>query len=125
MAALAPDGFRICGHYCGPQWCNDQNQPEQGACFLSETLLEATSCTDDCCRLHDLCCDGTDRSPCNKDIISCIAFCTGGGGEEEMCKTKDDLPVPGQVVAMGMQLVENWCCSEPCANQTAQGLPFR
>ena len=31
------------------------------------------SCTDACCRLHDMCCGGQDRTGCNKALADCLS----------------------------------------------------
>lgn len=64
-------GLRICGNYCGPDWCNGQ--------VLSEQLCDTTMPPDDsvfiadtCCKQHDACCGHGDRRTCNDALIACL-----------------------------------------------------
>lgn len=103
-SAAAPD-FRVCGYYCGPNWCADTVISEtdcvqQG---IWGTPSESGSCADACCRTHDHCCGlGVDRNACNDAIVSCIV---GASCYESVC---------GALVWAAMKAVDDWCCGSPC-----------
>jgi hypothetical protein len=63
--------FKICGNYCGENWCNGKSIPEE-ECDTSappdKTVLKA----DECCMSHDECCGHGDRKICNNLLIECI-----------------------------------------------------
>ena len=68
---VAAHGLRICGNYCGPDWCNGMALPEQ----LCDTTVPPDSSVfiaDMCCRQHDACCGHGDRRTCNAALIKCL-----------------------------------------------------
>ena len=126
--------FRVCGNYCGPGWCNggwhsewdaDPNHcgPEYGPPELS--AAGEASCEDSCCREHDICCAPGGDGPaglnatrsCNRRIVECLDGCSGIGGG---CH-RGFIPVPTDVVWAAMDLVEGWCCGNPCDGAEAGG----
>ncbi|KAJ1461450.1 hypothetical protein M885DRAFT_611721 [Pelagophyceae sp. CCMP2097] len=116
-AGDASDGgmqpFRVCGHYCGPGWC-DNDWVDEGECTESRPvergLLGGPSCADSCCKAHDRCCGGGDESQCNSEILACLDECDGA---DPSC-TRHGVPVSPNVIGAVMGLVEDWCCGHPC-----------
>jgi len=67
-----PKTFRLCGNYCGPNYCNGIIQNEN-VCVLNEEWLDSTDPIDECCKIHDFCCGSDKRSrDCNKNIEKCL-----------------------------------------------------
>jgi len=96
-------GIRVCGNYCGPDWCASQVKDET-ACVRDGSWSRGQSdggCADSCCRLHDSCCgNGSDRHTCNTGIVNCLYGC---------------LNTPcGLAVWSAMSIVKSWCCGSPC-----------
>ena len=74
-----PKGFRLCGNYCGPDYCNGKYQTET-FCVLNKTWLNSTDPIDECCKIHDFCCGSVERSiNCNKNILKCLHGINGKG----------------------------------------------
>jgi hypothetical protein len=99
--------FKVCGAYCGPGWCNNQ--------WIHETECNDTyitdSCTDLCCRDHDICCGHyMNVTMCNYEIVNCLDNCDMFSSS---CKY-DNIPVLPSVIADTMSIIINWCCGEPC-----------
>ena len=72
-------GFKMCGKYCGPNYCNGIFQTEY-MCFekitnKTEPLRVADDDVDNCCYLHDMCCGNrkTRGIHCNRDLVACIS----------------------------------------------------
>lgn len=110
-----PTEFRVCGNYCGPGWCNGARQDEVTcAVQAGSSLVAASSCPDECCRTHDLCCgaDATDLQ-CNRAIIACLDQCTIHG--DEVCDTRDGLPINAQSVVAALRTVGGGICYLPGA----------
>lgn len=63
--------LRICGNYCGPDWCNGLELPE-ASCDTSVSPQEAVYDVDACCREHDRCCGHQNRTPCNSQLVECL-----------------------------------------------------
>jgi len=102
--ASPPPQLRVCGNYCGPDWCANQVKAES-TCVADGSWSRGHSdggCADNCCRAHDYCCGaGVDRPSCNKQIVSCLS----GGCLTSTC---------GLAVWTAMSAVKNWCCGSPC-----------
>jgi len=107
--------FRVCGSFCGPNWsnhtwvseskCNQMLEPESH-------WLSGPSCADVCCRDHDKCCGhNKDISNCNQNIVKCLRSCNP---LSPTC-TLYGIPIPAGTIEFAMGIVEDWCCSEPCA----------
>mmetsp|Transcript_709 Transcript_709/g.830 ORF Transcript_709/g.830 Transcript_709/m.830 type:complete len:177 (-) Transcript_709:315-845(-) len=106
--------LQICGHYCGPDWCNNQNLDE-ARCDQSMRpqtwLITGPSCADSCCRSHDRCCGhGADRSICNREIVECLGRCNS----RSLTCTRGSIPVPAGTIRAAMRIAINWCCGGPC-----------
>ena len=110
--------IHICGNYCGPDFCNgiilsesdcdEHVLPEEWSAF-------GPSCADSCCRQHDRCCRGDHSTiECNHIIISCLKTCN----PFSLTCTRDSIPVIPSAIEIAMEIVENWCCGEPCVNTT-------
>ena len=136
--------FKVCGNFCGANWCNGGHKSEWiadtdhcGPTYLQPQVDKKTgqsSCADACCLKHDQCCSvgGNDppssilkTSGCNKMIVDCLSQCNHF---DHSC-TNGILPVPAGVVWAAMNLVQGWCCGEKCPKQTslrgeAPELPF-
>ena len=67
----AVNGFKICGNYCGANWCNGKSIPES-ECDTSVMPDPAVLKADECCKMHDECCGHGDRKTCNDLLINCI-----------------------------------------------------
>lgn len=75
----------ICGNYCGPGWCGGACVAEGPACDYSVPSQEG-SCTDACCKVHDMCCgcedewdspfSDCDRTGCNRALADCLSTCS-------------------------------------------------
>ena len=97
--------FRVCGVYCGPNWCSDQVISEQDCVADGYWGIPSASgnCADSCCRTHDYCCgSGTDRPACNDAIVACI--------QSNECYYS----ICGAAVWAAMKIVDDWCCGSPC-----------
>ena len=64
-------GFKICGYYCGENWCNGKSVPES-ECDTSVEPDKTVIKADECCRKHDKCCGHGDRKTCNNLLINCM-----------------------------------------------------
>lgn len=64
--------LRICGNYCGPDWCNGLELPE-ASCDTSVSPQEAVYDVDACCQEHDRCCGHQNRTPCNSQLVECLS----------------------------------------------------
>ena len=119
-------GFRVCGHFCGPGWCNDgwYSEWESASNYCGPNYTDpqtspfssSFACADACCRKHDECCapGGTNKqqtSGCNKMIVECLAACNP---LDISCLDALYVPIAAGTVWMAMDLVEEWCCGEPC-----------
>ncbi len=107
--------FRVCGSYCGPGWCNNM-WLDESKCNTSikpeHHLLTGYSCADLCCQKHDKCC-GQDKSlqqDCNKEIVKCLSKCD----PLSLTCSYDYIPVPAGIIEGTMDILESWCCGEPC-----------
>ena len=107
--------FRVCGAYCGPGWCNNM-WLEENKCNTSVNpeynKLFGFSCADSCCKIHDHCCGNnkTTYNDCNNEIISCLAKCD----PFSITCTNNNIPIFAGEIRLAMDIVENWCCGEPC-----------
>ena len=106
--------FRVCGHYCGPGWCNNKWIPES-QCDYSVTPeyhnKSGMSCTDNCCKHHDECCGQQNNTQsCNLEIVNCLKKCSF---IDDSC-TYNLVPVPNFLIKDAMYIVEDWCCGHPC-----------
>merc|ERR1711920_558782 len=105
--------FKVCGHYCGPGWC-DNAWMHEGNCHPH---VPPSGCSDACCKVHDVCCgDGahgrsnpTAFDQCNTVLVQCLTQCSG----DTSCHN-GMLPVPPSLIQDGMSIVEDWCCGTPC-----------
>jgi len=64
--------FKVCGYYCGPNWCANQVISEANCVAQGVWGMAAASgeVVDGCCRTHDDCCGtGVDRPACNTQIV--------------------------------------------------------
>jgi hypothetical protein len=102
--------FKVCGHFCGPGWCNN-GWMKEGICDESMSPVmwkpNVPSCADACCQMHDRCCGHReDQRGCNKAITQCLNGCNpldvSCGG------------IPSGAVWAGMKIVESYCCGSPC-----------
>lgn len=97
--------FKVCGYYCGPNWCANEVISEQSC--VAEGIWGIASapsnCADSCCRTHDYCCGlGENRPSCNDAIVACI--------EANRCY----LSICGVAVWAAMKAVSTWCCGSAC-----------
>tara|TARA_B100000886_G_C20255984_1_gene420845 strand:+ start:324 stop:725 length:402 start_codon:yes stop_codon:yes gene_type:complete len=107
--------FRVCGSYCGPGWCNNMwlNENKCNTSVNPEfNKLFGFSCADSCCKNHDHCCGNnkTLQYNCNKEIISCLSNCD----PFSITCTNNNIPILAGEIRLGMDIVEDWCCGEPC-----------
>lgn len=107
--------FRVCGAYCGPGWCNNMwlNENECDTSVNPEySKLFGFSCADSCCKNHDYCCGNnkTLHHNCNKEIINCLSNCD----PFSITCTNNYIPFLAGEIRLGMDIVEDWCCGEPC-----------
>ena len=103
----------ICGHYCGPNWCNNQVLSEANCddSVQPETWsFTGASCADSCCKAHDTCCGHGVRATCNTEIVNCLSQCDPAS----VTCTLDGVPVPAGGIWAAMDMVESWCCGSPC-----------
>jgi hypothetical protein len=116
----------ICGNYCGPNWCNGADMPEN-ICNTTVPPDPAVLHADTCCRQHDACCGHGDRRTCNDALIACILNKPGGGKFTDADTYTDGLICGdnGYVIAEFFKLlkvlaknIENatMCCASPCAS---------
>ncbi len=97
--------FKVCGDYCGPNWCADEVISEQQcvATGVWGSPSASGNCADSCCRTHDYCCGaGQNRPSCNDGIVACI--------QSNKCYWS----VCGALVWAAMKTVDDWCCGSPC-----------
>lgn len=107
-------GFWVCGNYCGPDYCNGE--------YISESKCDehvqpeswkhtGPSCADSCCQIHDRCCRGdTNMTNCNREIVKCLRECN----PFSLTCTRDGVPFISGLIEVAMNIVEDWCCGEPC-----------
>jgi hypothetical protein len=103
VAAVA--GFKVCGYYCGPNWCSNEVISEEQCVSTGIWGIPSASgnCADGCCRIHDDCCGkGLDRPACNDAIVDCI--------QSNRCY----FSVCGALVWAAMKVVDDWCCGSRC-----------
>eukprot|EP00928_Gymnodinium_smaydae_P048176 TRINITY_DN3219_c2_g2_i1.p1 TRINITY_DN3219_c2_g2~~TRINITY_DN3219_c2_g2_i1.p1 ORF type:complete len:206 (+),score=31.04 TRINITY_DN3219_c2_g2_i1:72-689(+) len=110
--ACGVHAIEVCGNYCGPEWCNGKEIRERDC----DESVAPTGQADSCCKEHDRCCGQADKSSCNRDLVTCLhqvnpadMDCTRPGGFIPF-----PVPVPPQVIEKSMEVVEDWCCGEPC-----------
>ena len=123
--------FKVCGHFCGPGWCNDgwysEDHDATNFCGPNYGDVEHAiwpfnnpSCSDECCRAHDECCAPNDSSTagCNAGITECMAKCSL---EVDMICTNNGVTVLPEaiMVAMAAVTVAGWCCGGPCSTEEA------
>eukprot|EP01127_Copromyxa_protea_P001589 TRINITY_DN11549_c0_g1_i1.p1 TRINITY_DN11549_c0_g1~~TRINITY_DN11549_c0_g1_i1.p1 ORF type:complete len:153 (-),score=13.60 TRINITY_DN11549_c0_g1_i1:12-470(-) len=98
---------KICGFYCGPNWCANHTMSETNCVQKGVWGTPANGgCADSCCRAHDFCCgSGADRATCNHAIVQCIQK---SGCYKSVC---------GAVVWAAMKVVSNWCCGSKCPTE--------
>uniref|UniRef100_A0A7S1AIF1 Phospholipase A2 n=1 Tax=Noctiluca scintillans TaxID=2966 RepID=A0A7S1AIF1_NOCSC len=113
------ESLKLCGNFCGPDWCNGRATPEcqtvngsscsRRADDCDETNVTDGSCADGCCQMHDACCGSMDRARCNRAIITCLEGCMSG----PVC-LNGYLPVYADVVLTAMELDPYGCCGTSC-----------
>lgn len=117
LVATAPQDYRLCGKYCGPVrstrghlpvlltafacsaraqgWCGGEMVSEHQCRFDAA----ADSCADECCKVHDGCCAGADRTSCNKAMNACLRACPARSlGDEGQCML-DEYPSANAIYA--------------------------
>ena len=115
ISVNANEKFHVCGAYCGPNWCNNMWLPEDkcNTTVLPEYhYLTGYSCADSCCRKHDRCC-GKNRkfqTMCNTNLVNCLSRCN----PLSLTCTLHGIPFPAGIIEAAMDVVEHWCCGEPC-----------
>lgn len=110
--------LQVCGNYCGPHWCNGQ-QISEGTCDES---AEPTSPADACCLHHDRCCgQESNQSSCNRLLVKCLSALQD---DDLSCERPPLWPfappmrVTPPLIKAGMTVVKDWCCGQPCDEQT-------
>jgi len=124
----APWSGQMCGNFCGSDWCNgaplsewDADEPHCGPLYKGAILSGdgKPSCTDGCCRQHDMCCapGGTDPSLtklCNRQLLDCINHCEAVRRSFHF----DSEDVCAHIIGTAMDMVAgSWCCGRPCPPQ--------
>ena len=71
IITTAVNGFKICGNYCGENWCNGKSISES-ECDTSVMPDPVVLKADECCKKHDECCGHGDRKTCNDLLINCM-----------------------------------------------------
>ena len=111
---ISTSSYKVCGNYCGPNYCNGQFIPESEC---DESVKPENwkwfgmSCADKCCQRHDRCCRGDhDTTPCNTEIVHCLSNCN----HASLTCTYSGIPIPASVIEVAMDIVEDWCCGHPC-----------
>ena len=106
--------FRVCGNYCGPNWCADEyiSEAECGDNLPAQRWkFSGTSCADECCMAHDRCCGhNATTNACNTIIVRCLRNCN----PLSLTCTNRGLPVPAGAIEAAMGIVEHWCCGSEC-----------
>jgi hypothetical protein len=105
LLAVSVNSFKVCGYYCGPNWCSNEVISEQQCVATGLWGIPPASgnCADSCCRVHDDCCgEGVNRPSCNDAIVSCI--------QSNRCY----FSVCGALVWAAMKVVSDWCCGSAC-----------
>merc|ERR1711935_201863 len=75
ITAPPEKAFRVCGQYCGDNWCSGQKIKESDCALLPE-LAEPEHCYDRCCQNHDFCCTaGHEQRDCNHSMVDCVQAC--------------------------------------------------
>ena len=117
ISVNANEKFHVCGAYCGPNWCNNMWLPEDkcNTTVLPEYhYLTGYSCADSCCQKHDRCC-GKNRkfqTMCNTNLVNCLSRCN----PLSLTCTRNNIPFPAGIIEATMDVLEHWCCGEPCPN---------
>lgn len=96
--------FRVCGNYCGPNWCSNEVISEENCVAQGVWGIPSSGeAVDSCCRTHDYCCgSGQDRPACNDAIVACIQ---NSRAYDTIC---------GAAVWAAMKVVSGWCCGSAC-----------
>lgn len=105
LLAASTNAFKVCGYYCGPNWCSNEVISEQQCVATGIWGIAPASgnCADSCCRVHDDCCgSGVNRPACNDAIVNCI--------QSNRCY----FSVCGALVWAAMKVVSDWCCGSAC-----------
>jgi len=87
---------------------------------------QAGSCTDSCCRVHDMCCgcsfegdeEECDRSQCNTELAACLSSCSWADG----C-TGDDGRWGPSVIELVFKLDKRRCCGGRCPDDPPAPAP--
>lgn len=110
--------FQVCGNYCGPGWCGGQ-QISEGECDESK---EPTSPADACCLHHDRCCGQEgNQSSCNRLLVKCLSSLQDNDLSCErppLFSFGPPMKVSPPLIKAGMTVVQDWCCGQPCDEQT-------
>merc|ERR1719291_884077 len=112
----------VCGNYCGGDWCSGSAQEEcdqiSGSGCTKKGCDESGptdgSCADQCCKLHDACCGSSDRTQCNRAIVSCLDACPQGPGSPGQACYNGVFPVAVSAIKAAMATVEDGCCGTSC-----------
>jgi hypothetical protein len=112
--------LRICGNYCGPDWCNGRVLAEQD-CDVDDgsSVADPLYVADLCCREHDRCCGHGNRSTCNGALIQCIQGHRGlQENQDHWFLCGNDKWASGTIAeffeAMGLLTGGSMCCGTLC-----------
>ncbi len=98
------DEFRVCGNYCGPNWCSAGWNPESNCPYSAQP----TDDNDACCYHHDRCCSDPEQwkitgdDSCNSKLGRCLSvYAIGSSGCTGHTST---------ALLLGLGLMEGHCC---------------
>ena len=58
--------------FCGPEWCNGKFTTGPQSCRSDISPVDAFDDTDQCCKMHDMCCDSPSATACGTQLAKCM-----------------------------------------------------
>lgn len=104
--------FKVCGNYCGPNWCAGRKIAENQCVSSGAWGKSSSSKVDSCCKDHDKCCGDGNRGVCNTKIVQCIQA------------NKAYWSICGAAVWAAMKTVSSWCCGSRCPTYVNPDAPL-
>ena len=117
LEAASAQSFKVCGHFCGPGWCDNgwhsEGPADQRECY--ENGETDGSCIDACSKTHDSCCgqERVDEGPCNTNLNGCLITCIPDDINPFATHCwNGPVPVPATGIFVVMGLNTLGCCGD-------------